>query len=261
MKRTLLGLAVACGLVAVLSAQEPARFERGIDVLRGNVTLGTGDLVLSAGSISQTTGDLTLTAGDLLLSAGDVDIGTSGTPRAHTSESAHALEVHTTQSSTSAGTSYEPALFSTTLTGAGQVGGRVRAFMTTNVALGAWSNALKAEVTYGASGSTTGLGSALVAEMTLSAGTTSGTYAPLEIELNLGSGASTGTESSLAYFSVNGADIATFQGAGYLFSVNGLGAATTGELFQANTATAASHALRISIGGVDYFIMLTDTGA
>jgi hypothetical protein len=247
MKRTLLGLAVACGLVAVLSAQEPARFERGIDVLRGNVTLGTGDLVLSAGSITQT--------------AGDLDIGTSATPRAFTSADDNALEVHTTQSDTDTDTSYEPALFSTTLTGAGQVGGRVRAYMTTNVALGAWSNALKAEVTYGASGSTTGLGSALVAEMTLSAGTTSGTYAPLEIELNLGSGASTGTESSLAYFSVNGADIATFQGAGYLFSVNGLGAATTGELFQANTATAASHALRISIGGVDYFIMLTDTGA
>jgi hypothetical protein len=49
--------------------------------------------------------------------------------------------------------------------------------MTTNVALGSWSNALKGEVTYGASGSTTGLGSSILAEMTLAAGTTTGTYA------------------------------------------------------------------------------------
>ena len=163
-------------------------------------------------------------------------------------------------SSTNASSSFEPLLFSTTMTGVGGVGGRVRAFMTTNVALGGWSNAFKAEVTYGASGKTAGLGSALVAEMTLSAGTVDGNYAPLEIELNLGSGASLGTKTAMQYMSVNGADLATFNAGGYLMNLQGLTAAT-GELFQANTAADATHALKILIGSTDYFIMLTNASA
>ncbi len=189
-----------------------------------------------------------------------ISLGTSTTAIAHTAVSDKAIEVYSTQSSTSADTSYEPVLFSTTLTGVGQVGGRVRSFMTTNVALGSWSNALKAEVTYGATGKTTGLGSALVAEMTLSAGTTEGTYAPLEVELNLGSNSPIGTSTALQYMSVNGTATAFLAG-GYLFNLQGLGSATTGKIFQANTAAAASHALRILIGSTPYYIMLTSTGA
>lgn len=186
--------------------------------------------------------------------------GTSAVPVQFTSESDKQFQVHTTNSSTSGSTSFEPVLFSTTLTGAGQVGGRVRAFMTTNVALGGWSNAFKAEVTYGASGRTAGLGSALLAEMTLSAGTTAGNYAPLEIELNVPSSASLGTKTALQYMSVNGADASTFDTSGYIMNVQGLTVAS-GKAFQVNTATAATHALRILIGATDYFIMLTDTGA
>jgi len=128
------------------------------------------------------------------------------------------------------------------------------------VALGGWSNALKAEVTYGASGRTTGLGSALCVEMTLSAGTSSGTYAPLEIELNLGTNAVTGTATSLMYLSVNGAAAATFDTNGFLFTLAGVTAAS-GKVFQANTAAAATHALRCKIGSTSYYVMLTDTGA
>jgi hypothetical protein len=103
--------------------------------------------------------------------------------------------------STSGSVSVEPLLMTTTMTGAGGVGGRAKFAMTTNVALGGWSNALKADVTYGASGRTTGLGSAFVAELTLSAGTSSGTYAPLEVELNLPASASTGTATSFVHLS------------------------------------------------------------
>jgi hypothetical protein len=179
---------------------------------------------------------------------------------AHTAVTDKLSAWYVTCNTTNAGTSYEPFLLSTTLTGAGQVGGRARFFMTSNVALGSWSNALKAEVTYGSTGSTTGLGSAFVAEMTLSAGTTAGTYAPLEVELNIGSGASLGTRTAFGYFSVQGADVTNMDDTGYLFSINGLSAAS-GKLFQTNTATDASHALRIDIGGTDYFIMLTNSGA
>lgn len=109
----------------------------------------------------------------------------------------------TTTNTATSGT-YQPLVVSTTMSGAGADGGRSKFDMTTNVALGSFSNALKAEVTYGASGRTTGLGSAFVAEMTLSAGTSSGTYAPIEIELNAATGASTGTGTSMIYASANG---------------------------------------------------------
>ena len=75
----------------------------------------------------------------------------------------------TTTNTATSGT-FQPLVVSTTMSGAGADGGRANFNMNTNVALGSFSNALKADVTYGASGRTTGLGSSFVAEMTLSAG-------------------------------------------------------------------------------------------
>jgi hypothetical protein len=162
----------------------------------------------------------------------------------------------TTTNTATSGT-YQPLVVSTTMSGAGADGGRAKFDMTTNVALGSFSNALKAEVTYGASGRTTGLGSAFVAEMTLSAGTSSGTYAPLEIELNLGTGASTGTASSLMYASVNGAGKAAMDDNGYLLNLAGVtvaGAklAATGTITNVNEIT---HGLRVKIAGSDYYLL------
>lgn len=182
-----------------------------------------------------------------------MSLGTSTTQRA--------IEVYTTSASTNASTSIRPIYMSSTMTGVGGVGGRAEFYMTTNVALGGWSNALKGFVEYGASGRTTGLGSAVCVEMTMSAGTSSGTYAPLEIELNMGASGVCGTATSLMYLSVNDAAATTFQTSGYLMNIQGLGAATTGEIFQANTAGAATHALRILIGSTPYYIMLTSAGA
>ncbi len=187
-------------------------------------------------------------------------LGTSGTPQVVTYNGTKPLSVYTTCASTNGSTSYEPVTFHNTLTGAGQVGGRTLCYMTTNVALGGWSNALKAQVVYGASGRTAGLGSALCVEMTMSAGTSSGTYAPLEIELNMGASGVTGTATSLMYLSINDAAATTFDTSGYLFNLQGLTAAS-GKCFQVNTAAAATHALRIIIGSTPYYIMLTDTGA
>lgn len=187
-------------------------------------------------------------------------IGTSGSPFPHKVVSDKCTAIYVTNNTTNASTSYEPHLWYTTLTGVGQVGGRGRFFMTTNVALGSWSNALKAEVTYGASGSTTGLGSAFVAEMTLSAGTSSGTYAPLELELNLGSGASTGTATSLIYASVNGAAAGTFDDNGFFFNLAGVTSDDAGNhLFTTADAAAATHALRCKIAGTTYWLMLSAT--
>jgi hypothetical protein len=162
----------------------------------------------------------------------------------------------TTTNAATSGT-YQPLVVSTTMSGAGADGGRAKFDMTTNVALGSFSNALKAEVTYGASGRTTGLGSAFVAELTLSAGTSAGTYAPVEIELNLGTSASTGTASSLIYASVNGDGKATMDTNGYFLNLAGVtvaGAklAATGTITNVNEIT---HGLRVKIAGSDYYLL------
>jgi hypothetical protein len=158
--------------------------------------------------------------------------------------------------STSGSASVEPLAITTTLTGVGGVGGRFKSSLVTNVALGAWSNAIKGEVTYGASGRTTGLGSAIVAEMTMSAGTTSGTYAPFEAELNLGSNAPIGTDTSLFYGSINGT-ATEYLADGHLMSFQGLGAASSAtNIFHTTGTVSATHGLRINIGGVDYDILL-----
>jgi hypothetical protein len=164
----------------------------------------------------------------------------------------------TTTNTATSGT-YQPLVVSTTMSGAGADGGRAKFDMTTNVALGSFSNALKAEVTYGASGRTTGLGSAFVAEMTLSAGTSAGTYAPVEIELNLGTGASTGTASSLMYASVNGDGKAAMDDSGYVLNLAGVTAGSS-KLFANNGSIGnvdeITHGLKVRIAGADYFILL-----
>ena len=157
--------------------------------------------------------------------------------------------------STSGTTSVENIVAETTLTGAGGVGGRSRFQLDTNVALGDWANALKGITVFGATGAVTGLGSAICAELTLSAGTAAGTYAPLEIELNLAAGALTGTQTALIYASVNGAASGTFDDNGALISLNGVEIGA-GHIFQASAKTAinATHAMKIKVLGVDYFI-------
>jgi hypothetical protein len=144
-----------------------------------------------------------------------------------------------------------------TMTGAGGVGGRTLFQLNADAALGSFTNALKAITVYGTSGATSGLGSAFVAEMTLSAGTSAGTYAPLEIELNLGTGASTGTATSLVYASVNGDDASTMDDNGYLLNLAGVtvaGAklAATGTITNVNEIT---HGLRVKIAGSDYYLL------
>jgi len=169
-------------------------------------------------------------------------------------------------SSTSGGTSVEPFLLSTTMTGAAGVGGRARFYMTTNVGLGAWSNALKGEVTYGASGSTSGLGSAILAEMTLSAGTSSGNYALFEGELNLATNAVTGTATSLIYLSVNGDAAATFSTTnGFIMNLQGLTAGASNVfrtgLVAATLSAATTAALQIKVGSTTYYIPLATATA
>lgn len=163
-----------------------------------------------------------------------------------------------TTSNTATSGTYQPLVVDTTMSGAGADGGRAKFAMSTNVALGSFSNALKAEVTYGASGRTTGLGSAFVAEMTLSAGTSSGTYAPVEIELNAPASASTGTATSFMYISTQGANVAEVDTNAFFLNVQGL-TAGAGKMLQTGTTLAnAAATLKCKIGSTTYYLPLYD---
>lgn len=196
-----------------------------------------------------------------LSSAGVVQLTRTG---GATAAAADILTITASSGSTEGSTSVEPFNHDVTMTGVGGVGGRAKFTMTTNVALGSWSNALKAEVTYGASGRTNGLGSAFVAEMTLSAGTSQGTYSLYEGELNMGAGALTGTLTSLYHASVNGAAAGTFDDNGYVLNLQGLTAGTAHVFNSGATITNVNeftHGLRIRVGAADYYIPLVAAAA
>lgn len=163
----------------------------------------------------------------------------------------------TTITDTSTGSStFNASTTTVTMTGAGGVGGRTLFQLNANAALGSFTNALKAEVTYGASGSTSGLGSAFVAEMTLSAGTSAGTYAPLEIELNAPTGASTGTRTSFIYASTQGAGVAAVDSNGVFFNLQGLTAGAGKMLVAGTTLGTAYGGLRVRVGSTNYWVPL-----
>jgi len=146
-----------------------------------------------------------------------------------------------------------------TMTGAGGTGGRTLFKLNANAALGSFTNALKAEVVYGASGRTTGLGSAFVAEMTLSAGTSAGTYAPLELELNAPASASTGTMTSFIYASTQGANVAAVDDNAVFFNLQGV-TAGSGHIFQTgSTFGNAAATIKVRVGGTNYFLPLYAT--
>jgi hypothetical protein len=142
------------------------------------------------------------------------------------------------------------------MTGAGGVGGRTLFQLNADAALGSFTNALKAITVYGASGSTSGLGSAFVAEMTLSAGTSSGTYAPLEIELNAPTGASTGTRTSFIYASTQGAGVATVDDNAVFFNLQGVTAGAGHLLVAGTTLGTAYGGLRVRVGNANYWVPL-----
>ena len=163
----------------------------------------------------------------------------------------------TTITDTSTGTAtFNASTTEVTMTGAGGVGGRTLFQLNADAALGSFTNALKANVVYGATGSTSGLGSAFVAELTLSAGTTTGTYAPLEIELNAPASASTGTRTSFIYASAQGTNVPAVDTNGVFFNLQGLTAGAGKMLVAGTTLGTAYGGLRVRVGSANYWVPL-----
>ena len=189
-------------------------------------------------------------------------LGTSGTPMVQTYNGNKAVGIYTTCASTNTGTSFEPVLINTVLTGAGQVGGRVKINMSTDVVLGGWANALKAQVECNTDGRCTGTLSAFCGEVVMPASDVSalgGSYAALEAEINTPASSVANEKTSFIYFGTGGNStaIAAFQDAGNLFEFVGLGTASSAEnLFHTTGTVSATHGLRVRIDNVFYDILL-----
>ena len=215
---------------------------------------GTVTSVATSGSVSGITlSGGTITSTGTITLGGSLDLSSPPAIGATAPNTAAFSSVNVTNTSSSTSL-YEPVVVASTLTGAGVTGGRAKFDTTINSAAGGFTNALKANVSYGASGSTSGLGSAFVAELTLSAGTSAGTYAPLELELNVPSGASTGTLTSFIHASMQGADVATMDTNGRFINLAGVTAGAGKMWVTGSTLGTAAGALRCRIAGTDYWL-------
>ena len=187
-----------------------------------------------------------------------LNLGTSGTPLTLTAGTP-VMTVYTTCSG-AVGTVAQPILFNTVLTGAGQLGGRVRVNMATEVTLGSYANAFKASVDLGTNGGVTGLLSVVCSEMTMATANISGTYAIEEWEMTY---AATGSGSlpkpCFVYANTNGTARTVFDDYGD-FIIFGTGfTSATGHMFGAGTST-----IRLgtgALGGTKRYIPLSTAEA
>jgi len=240
--------------VSGLTVPTGAGYAKGCIFVKTDAATGATSLYENVGSISVASFSL---VGSM--------VGTDAAPLAHTLVTEKGFQVHTTISSTNTGVSYEPVLFSTELTGAGQVGGRVRAYMKTNVKLGGWANAFKAEIDFQTNGSITGLASAFVAEMTMPGSTPAGgNYGVLELELNCPTNFDAGSIVALSFMhlSAQGAAVGEFDDHGLLMNVQGI-AAESGHLYQTGTTQAGSVSgtLKVKVLDTIHYISLYDAEA
>ena len=196
--------------------------------------------------------------------ASSLDVGVSASPSVLTYNGTKSVAIYTTCASTNTGTSYEPQLISNILTGAGQVGGRFRVNLETNVRLGAWANAFKASMDWKTNGSLSGLGSVINAEMTMMASDppSSGMYTCLEMNLTFPTGHAGDNRKSFMYLNISGNTKANFDTYGYLFELSGVTSGATKAWWDKGSAISPGtlgEMLRVRTPGGARFIALYDT--
>ena len=188
-----------------------------------------------------------------------ISVGVTGTPITYTAYGEKAIAVYATCDDTDGANNFEPVLFNTIMTGAGQVGGRVRINMQTNVVLGGWANALKVSVDCQTNGCASGLLSALCVEVTTPGSTVTGHLTVLELELHTESSYTANRGHSLIYSNIDGDSAADdeFLLNGVLWDMNGMGTADSDEnIFHTVDEDYATHGLRIRIDDVDYDLLM-----
>lgn len=129
------------------------------------------------------------------------------------------------------------------------------------VQMGNWANAVLAKIDLTTTGYVTGLAGVVCAELDMPStgpsGST-GTYTCFEAEINMAG--ATNVPVSAITINTWGAEVSSFASYGYIMDLN-IPVAGSGLVFQANTASEATHALKIRINGTPYYMMLTTAGA
>lgn len=154
-----------------------------------------------------------------------------------------------------------PLVMTNTMTTAAKTGARAEFKVIVSAALGGWVNALKGylDITT-TSGSCTGLGSAIIAEMRLPASALAlGSYACVEHELVTQASGTVASDMPIAFqwFQVSGNSTATtdWENNGYFAIIKGMTAGND-KIFATVGDVAAAGTLRILIGDTDYYLMI-----
>jgi len=131
------------------------------------------------------------------------------------------------------------------------------------VRMGVYANAVNGKLDLTTAGYAVGLAGAICAELDLPSTDpvgSAGTYTCFEAELGIPHAYTSGVPVSfmnMNVWGIGGANgVGKFLDVGYIFDITGVGAAAASHIFQANTDQ-PTHALRIRIDGVAYFMLLT----
>ena len=139
--------------------------------------------------------------------------------------------------------------------------------LSSEVKMGAWANAICGKLDLGTNGFVYGLAGAICAELDMPNSVSArGTYCVYQAELNIPASAHWAGGGPCSFFALNvwGAGAATFDGAGFLFTLDGVSDTAAGLFDIANIAcanTVFDATLKIRVLGVTYYIPLaTDQG-
>jgi len=161
-------------------------------------------------------------------------LGTSGAGALVLTAGSPILSVYSTCAGESGSTNAEPVIFDSVMTGAGQVGGRVLVNMTTDVKLGGWANAFKAQVNCSDNGGSSGQMSVACLEMVFPGSKGDGRYSLLELEANCPGSWVGEADNYPTYISCHqgGTTVANWDTVGNLFIISGYTAAQNKFIYQ-----------------------------
>jgi len=137
----------------------------------------------------------------------------------------------------------------------------IRCTITSDYSVGSSCKAIYGAIDLNDTGSATGYVAALAGDATMPNQQLShgGVYC-LDLQLmgQTSTGFGTGGPAAFIRCALGATGAAAMQANAYLFDLQGLGAATAGEIFDTCVATPPTHSLKIQIGTTKYYILLTN---
>lgn len=212
------------------------------DIVFSDVSAGT--LGVTGGiDMSGTTSAIGIQLTGISASTAAIAIGSAtGTRQTMAEAEDFAIAIFTTCADTDGSNTAKPLYVNAQYTGIGQVGRAAEFVLYPTAKMGGWANALKGYANFegDSDGGTTGLCSAVCAEIKLPNGSCAGAFYPLEIEW-VGQGSTsfgtpgTGSQSGLIYINCTGT-VGDLDDDGVFMSLNGLTAGAN-DLLSANSQT------------------------